>query len=148
MAKERQSLNLDLESLFPGEPLTIGNSTITIRPLGFEQIAILVKKLSGMGSILSEKGVTWDNYMKPENLFQIASVLLVNFPEVLEEASNINIDDLKGAPLEVIVQIVEKTISVNLKSKEALEKNFKSLTMNFLPQAPKKDQGKMEKKTK
>lgn len=145
MSKQRQSLNLDLDSLFPGEALTIGNSSIVIRPLGFEQIAILTKKLTGMGSILSGKGVTWENYNSPENLFHIGCVLLANFPDVLEEASNVSIDDLKKFPLELIVEIVEKVISVNLKSKESLEKNFKSLATNFLPK--KEDKKEPKKKS-
>jgi len=87
-----------------------------------------------MSSILSEKGVTWENYNTPKHLFSIGSILLENFPDVLEEASNIDIAELKTAPLEVIVQILEKVISVNMKSKDILEKNFKSLYSKFIPE--------------
>ena len=146
---ERQSLNLDLDSLFPGESLTIGKTVIVIKPLGFEHIANLTIKLEGMGDALVEKGVTWDNYNEPANIFKIAVVTLKNFPDVLEEASNIKIEDLKKAPIEVIVDIVEKIISVNLKSKESLEKNFKNLAEKFLPKEaktpPKNSQGKKKK---
>lgn len=144
----RQSLNLDLDSLFPGESLTIGNTSIIIRPLGFEQIATLTKKLEGIGTLLTEKGVTWENYTKPENMFKLANVVLTNFPEVLEEASNVNMEDLKKVPLEVIVSIVDKVISVNLKSKETLVKNFKSLTEKFIPPKTVKEQPEPKKKKK
>lgn len=123
----RQKLNLDLEALFPGETLTIGESVVDIRPLGILQLSIVVRKLKGFVGVLEGDGVTWDNYNLPENMLKIAIVLLEQFPDVLEEASNIDGDDLKGLPIEVIVQILDKVIEVNLKSKSTLEKNFKSL---------------------
>jgi len=130
---KRQSLTINLESLFPGSTLEIGNESIIIRPLTIEQLAILSKKVSGLGKILSEKNITWENYSSTENLVQIAVVLLQNVPDVLEEAANVDIASLNALPLEIIVQIIDKIISENLKSKESLEKNFKSLTEKFLP---------------
>ena len=130
---KRQSLTINLESLFPGSTLEIGNESIIIRPLTIEQLAILSKKVSGLGKILSEKNITWENYSSTENLIQIAVVLLQNVPDVLEEAANVDIASLNALPLEIIVQIIDKIISENLKSKESLEKNFKSLTEKFLP---------------
>ena len=138
-AHERQSLSLDLDALFPGQDLTFGNTTIVIRPLSIQQIATLSKQINGLGATLIKMGVHWENYNQPQNLAKIASVILANFPNVLEEASNIVIEDLQVLPLEAIVQIVETIIDVNLKSKEVLEKNFKSLTKKFIPEeAPKK----------
>lgn len=133
MTIKRQSLSVDLDSLFPGENFKIGDASIIIRPLSIEQIATISKKLKGLGSILSDSGVTWENYNTHENLFELAVVILNNFPDILEEASNVKIDDLKVLPIECIVQIVDKIIEVNLKSKDNLEKNFKSLTKKFRP---------------
>lgn len=127
MAKERQRLNLDLESLFPGDTLKVGDQTIDIRPLGLLQLATIARKLKGFGAVLAEDGVTWDNYNQPENLLKLAVILLEQFPEVLEEASNIALDDLQTLPLEIIIEILDKVLEVNMKSKEKLEGNFKSL---------------------
>jgi len=134
----RQSLSLDLDALFPGETLTIGNQSIIIRPLNIEQIAILSKKLKGIGTILGDIGVTWDNYNEHANLFKLAVTVIDNFPDILEEASNIAIKDLQALPIDLIVAIVDKILDVNLKSKDSLEKNFKSLTGKFRQDAPKK----------
>jgi CO dehydrogenase/acetyl-CoA synthase delta subunit len=128
---KKQKLNLDLEALFPGSALTIGNESIIIRPLNIEQLAILSKKVSGLGSILSEKNITIENFNTPENLFHLAVIALDNVPDVLEEAANVEMDSLKQLPIEVIAQIIEKIISENIKSKEVLEKNFKSLIEKF-----------------
>jgi len=145
---KRQSLSLDLDALFPGKDITFGKTTIVIRPLSIQQIAILSKQINGFGDTLAKLGVTWENYNQPQSLVKIASVILENFPNVLEEASNIAIEDLQVLPIEAVVQIIETIIDVNLKSKEALEKNFKSLTKKFTPEeeSPKKTPQKIKKK--
>jgi hypothetical protein len=131
MAKERTRLSLDLEALFPGDSLTIGDQTIDIRPLGILQLSVIARKLKGFGAVLGEEGVSWDNYNQPENLLKLAVILLEQFPEVLEEASNIALEDLQQLPIDVIVEILDKVIDVNMKSKEKLEGNFKSLAQKF-----------------
>jgi len=127
----RQRLNLDLDSLFPGDTITIGNQTVDIRPLGIKQLAIIARKMKGFTSVLSEENINWDNYNKPENLVKLATVLLEQFPEVLEEGSNIALEDLETLPIEIVVEILDKVIEVNMKSKEKLEGNFKSLAEKF-----------------
>jgi len=138
----RQSLSLDLDSLFPGTAITIGNQSIVIRPLNIEQLSVLSKKATGLGSILTEKGVTWENFNDPKHIFSIAIAILGNVPDILEEAANIKIEDLKKLPIELIVTIIEAIISENLKSKVEMEKNFKSLTKKFRPVQAEKDEKK------
>lgn len=132
--KKRQKLSIDFDNLFPGETLEIGNSSVMIQPLGLEQIAIISKRIKGIGNVLEKEGVTWENYAEKSSLFKIAVVILDSFPDVLEEASNIDITDLKCLPLECIVKIVNKVIEVNLKSRDDLVKNFKSLTEQLVQQ--------------
>jgi len=136
MAKERQKITIDLESLFPGDTLTIGDQVLDLRPLNIKQLAVVARKLKGFGGLLSEEGITWENYSNPENLLKMAVVLLEQFPEVLEEASNIDMDSLQELPIDVVVEILDKVIDVNLKSKEKLMGNFKSLTQKLNPTAP------------
>jgi hypothetical protein len=124
---DRQKISFELDDLFPGETVSIGKSIILIRPLNIEQIAVLSKKIKAIGSLLSKEGITWENYSEKTSLLKIAVVLLDSFPDVLEEASNIDINDLKKLPLNSIVLIVSKVIEVNLKSKDDLIKNFTSL---------------------
>lgn len=124
-------LNLDFESLFPGSTVEIGNNSIPIRPLGLFQLATLSKQAKGLGTILSDQGVTWDNYGTPDSLFKIAETLLTQAPDVLSEVTNIHIDDIKPLPLEVIVLLIDKVLEVNLEAKDNLSKNFKSLAEKF-----------------
>ena len=96
------------------------------------------RKLKGIGAVLKEEGVDFENYNQPENLLKLAVALLEHSPSVLEEASNIALEDLQELPIELIVAILDKVIEVNMKSKEALEGNFKRLAgrLNMTPPAP------------
>lgn len=141
----RQTLSVDLDTLFPGETFTVGNSSVVIRPLSILQIATISKQLKGMGKVLAKDGITWENYNTQENLIQIAMILLENFSDVLEEASNVNAADLQALPLEVIVDLVNTIMEVNLKSKDTLEKNFKSLIEKFTP-GPQEGEGNQPEK--
>lgn len=133
--KNRQKLKLDFESLFPGEFVEIGKQQVNIYPLGIEQFAIIARKLEGVFAAFKTDNITWENFKTPENLFKIAVVLLDKFPEVLEEASNIDIEDLKKLPIDIIVELLDKIIEVNISSVSKLEKNFKSLAekINKIP---------------
>jgi len=127
MAKERTRLTMDLESLFPGDTLKIGDQVIDIRPLGIKQLSITARKLKGLVKILADEGVTLDNYNEPGNLLTLTMIILEQAPEILEESSNIALEDLVQLPIEIIVEILSKVIDVNMQSKEKLEKNSKSL---------------------
>lgn len=130
---KRQSLSINLDELFPGETVEIGNQSILIRPLSFSQVAILSKKIKGLGRLLTSEGVTWENYNTPDSIFKIAIIIIDNFPDILEEASNVKIDDLRALPLELVAKIVDVIVVVNMKSKEALEKNLASLAEKLVP---------------
>lgn len=145
---QRQSLSVDLDELFPGGTVTIGTQSILIKPLGLEEIANLFKKVKGWKSILEELGITWENFNSSENIFKLSIMLIENSPDILEEAANLNIDDIKKLPFEVIVAIVSKVIEVNIKSKEDMEKNFKSLIKMLFPkteETPKKEKKPLKK---
>ena len=134
---KRQSLSIDLDELFPGDTITIGNQPILIRPLLFEQGTLLVKKIKGLLPIIEQEGITWENFNEYSNIFKLVYIAFENSPVILEEVLNIDIEDLKKLPIEIIVQLVDKAIEVNMKSKEGLEKNFKSLIRKFLAPATK-----------
>jgi len=127
MAKEKKRLKLDLESLFLGDSFTIGETNINISPFGIKQLATIARKLKAFGATLAEQGVTWDNYNTPENLLQLSILALEEFPDILEEATNVDIEDLQELPIDIIVELVDKVLEVNMKAKEKLEGNFKSL---------------------
>lgn len=148
MAKERQKIIIDLEALFPGDTLTVGDQVLDFRPLNVKQLAIVARKLKGFGGMLAEEGITWENYSNPENLLKMAVVLLEQFPDVLAEASNIDTDSLQELPIDIIVEILDKVIDVNLKSKEKLMGNFESLTQKLNPTQVAQTSSKSSKRSK
>ncbi len=139
MARERTRLSIDLETLFPGDTIKIGEQIVDIRPLGIKQLAIIARKLKGFTDAMKEDGITVDNYNQPENIIQIAITLLEQFPEVLEEGSNIAIEDLQLLPIDIVVEILTKVMEVNMKSKDKLLGNSKSLAgmFNLIPEKTK-----------
>jgi len=124
----RKRLDLDLDSILPGEEFTIGTSSVTIRPLGLLQYKLIVGKLKALLASLEADGVTKENFQQPEKLVIIAETLLIKCPEVLEEVSDIYVDDLNLLPIDVLVALVSKCLEVNLRSKDEFIKNFGSLT--------------------
>lgn len=128
MAKrERTRVQIDLDELLPGDTVKIGSQDVLIRPLGLLQYKMVVSKMKALIKELSELGVTTENYKDPQQLLIIAETLLTKFPEVLEEVSNIAMEDLEGFPIEVIVSIIDKCLDVNMKAKESLLGNWTSL---------------------
>jgi len=134
--KERQRLKVDLLELFPGDTLKIGEQTLMIRPLGAGQIATIIKKFKALTESLKKDDVTWENYNEPESLLKIATKIIDDFPEILEESSNIASEDLQELPIEVIVQILDKVIEVNMAAKDSLVGNFTSLMGRFTKMIP------------
>lgn len=127
MATERIRLTMDLDALLPGEEFRIGTQSITIRPLSVSQYRLIFGKIKSLMDYLKEKGIDGTNYQKQENFLVVAEVILEKFPELLEEISNIAVEDLQQLPIDIIVPLIGACLDVNLKSKESLLGNFKSL---------------------
>ena len=136
---EKQSLNVDFNELLPGEAMSIGNQSVMIRPLGFLKLTGLIKQVKGLIKIFEEQEITWDNFQSPEKFVALAEIIMVNAPEILSEASNIELADLVQLPLDIILHIMDKVVEVNMKSKDALVGNFKSLVERLGLQLEEKD---------
>jgi hypothetical protein len=125
---ERQRLQFDFDELFPGKSVTIGDSSVIIRPLGIKSISSIITQLNAFVDELSKVGITFDNYQENTNLLKVATLLITKFPDILEEACNIHREDLERLPIEYIVSIIDTVVSVNIESRDTLVKNFASLT--------------------
>ena len=130
-SSERQRLDLDLDSLFPGEEYTIGKNKIKIRPFGADQLSDILKKLEELGGIITSAGITWDNLQSPDKFLKLTIIIFDHFPELIEEATNVHVDDIKKLPLEIIMELLDRIFAVNLASKDNFAKNWQSLTKSF-----------------
>lgn len=140
----RIKLTSELDSLLPGEDFVIGDQTITIKPLSLSQVKLIVGRVNALVSECTTQGITLSNIENPEKFVQVAELIITKFPDILEELSNIDGDDLQRLPVEIVVALLDKCIDVNLKSKESLLGNFKSLAtkMNQLGINKEKDKAK------
>ena len=125
---EIKRLGFDLSSLFPSETFKVTDEcSVEIFPLSFSKFARVSKKLKDFVSSLTEKGITKANFSEPGNFLEIASTVITEFPELLEETSGISREDLQEFPIDKIVALLEVIVSVNIKSKDKLLKNWQSL---------------------
>ena len=127
--KERVRLNIDIDALLPGDNFQIGNQTILIRPLSIIQYKFILSKIKGLFEYTKELGITSENYRDNDKFIMIAEIIVEKFPELLEEVSNIAAEDLQQLPIEIIISLIDKCLDVNLKSKESLVGNFRSLAL-------------------
>lgn len=121
----------ELDTLFPGEVINIGKISVTIKPLTFKQIALLLKKSKTLVSNFDKVGITKDNFSEGQNILIIVSDIMEQAPSILEDVLGISESDLQKLPLDVIVSLATTAIEVNLKSKDTLIKNFKGLVEKF-----------------
>lgn len=139
-----RKLGINFDSLLPGKTVTIGNEAIDIKPLSIVTIASVVRQVKALGGLFSEEGVTWENYNTPQSLFSIVTIIMDATPSLMEELTDIDINDIKQLPLEAVVTLFTAVIDVNIQSKEALEKNFESLAgkLGMTPQQENPSQNK------
>jgi hypothetical protein len=138
----RIKLTSDLDALLPGEDFTIGEQTIVIKPLSLSQVKLIIGRVNALVQDCTEKGITLTNIDNPEKFVQVAELIITKFPDILEELSNIDGADLQKLPIEITIALLDKCIDVNLKSKESLMGNFKSLAQKMGQLGISKEKGK------
>jgi hypothetical protein len=138
---EKISFDVDWDALFPGKPFTVGNKTHNITPLNIEGIARISKKIKVILPIVQAEGITWGNINDVEMIVKLIPILMDNTPEIVSEATKIELESLIKFPPSYLLEIVTIAVQVNLESKEALEKNFESLVKIFQSLPEMKTQG-------
>lgn len=128
---DKISFDVDWDALFPGKPFTVANKTHNVTPLNIEGIAKISRKVKVILPLLKQEGIGWDNIGNPEMIVKLVPILMDNTPDIVSEATGIDIESLVKFPPAYLLEIVTIAIEVNLESKEALEKNFESLVKTF-----------------
>lgn len=117
----------DWAELLPGRELRLGKTSLTIKPLGLEDLAEVIKQIRAVWGMFQEKGITPKNYRKPDNMETIAITIINEVPGLLESLTKLSIEDIKRLPLAPVVTMLNLAIDVNLESQEGLEKNLGDL---------------------
>lgn len=128
---ERTRLTIDFGALLPGDEFQIGTQSVTIKPLSISQYKLVIGKISALVKMASMQGITLENFRESDKFIELAELVVDQFPVLLEEVSNIAAEDLQKLPIEIIVALIDKCLDVNLKAKESLLGNFKSLAAKF-----------------
>lgn len=117
----------DWDDLLQGDTITLGKTTVVISPLGIAQLKNMSLKVKALMEALAEKGVNSSNFDAPENMANTFTTLVDRVPELMEEATGVNRDDIGRLPLAKGVELLRKVIEVNVKSQETLVKNLQAL---------------------
>lgn len=138
----------DFSLLLPGKVITIGKSQVPIKPLGIADLKFIFQRLASIWAVLSDKGITTANYNQEDNLFTLVEVIMDKAPDVLADASGIEVGDLQRLPLVVNVKILTEVLKINIESQEGLEKNLNELAgmiqelrVGAVGETPSTDQG-------
>jgi hypothetical protein len=117
----------DWEILLPGKVITLGKTQIEIKPLGFEKLASILRRITEFVPKFVMQGITLDNYTEQGNLVKLTQLLMTDLPDILAEVCDLDKEDLLRLPLAPVVEILKTVIEVNVESQENLEKNLLGL---------------------
>lgn len=134
---KKLKFDMDWDSLFPGKPFKVQNMTHYVRPLTISGIASMTKKIKNVLPVMKENGIDLQNLetLEEKNLaefvIKIVPILMEIAPEIVSDATGIEVDSLMNFPPQYLIELVTVAVEANLESKESLEKNFKSLAGIF-----------------
>lgn len=124
----------DWGDLLPGYPVTLGKTTIVIKPLGIADLKDVSTKIQAiMGGDIDSIDI--DSEAGINALF---NRFIEHAPEVLEMATGVHRDDIKRLPIGKGVELVKAAIEANLNSGKSLRKNFLALGAMLKGTAPTK----------
>ena len=128
LKKEKRKLtDEDWDLLLPGEEVKLGATRIDLKPLGFQEFVLTVRRLGQVRDVLAKEGLTLENFNEPENLLKLVVVVMDEVPELLSDILDVDKADLQRVPVTTMVEVARKVIEINVKSQEGLLKNLTAL---------------------
>jgi hypothetical protein len=118
----------DFALLLPSKVITVGESKITVYPLGLKAMKEMVDRLADIIADITSAGITFKNYTEPDKLVELVRLVMDTSPTLLADMSGIAMEDLERLLLATNVEIFTQVLQLNIESQEGLEKNLKSLT--------------------
>lgn len=115
----------DWSTLFPSEIFKIGNKTIEIKPLGLEDLSLLLKDLKLAVTALDEAGINLENYS--DRFIELAEIVTREAPAILVRITELSIKDIRRLPATIAVKILIACFRVNIDSQSDLLKNLQTL---------------------
>jgi len=117
----------DWELLLPSKSVTLGGTVVDIKPLGLEEFVKAVTRITTIREDFAQAGVTLENFNTGEGLTKFATILIEKLPDVLSDATKLEVNDLKRLPLASAVCLLDAVLEANIESQDGLLKNFEAL---------------------
>ena len=115
----------DWNILFPSKIVKVGTQSVNIKALGLDKLAELIGSLEFLIRECKDKGINLGNYQS--HYTDLASIILLESPEILALLTEIDADDIKKLPISVAVELLKTSLDVNLESQDELSKNLYAL---------------------
>ena len=115
----------DFEVLFPAKLYELGKKSLTLRPLGIEDLSIVTKQLEVVWKELKDTGVTKVNWK--DHIQVITTTIIENVPEVLEIASGVGKESIKRLPPKEAISLMVACVEINIEHNTGMEKNLLAL---------------------
>jgi hypothetical protein len=135
MSTDKIKLNAsDWDEIFSTETYKIGKTSIQLRPLGMEDLAIVAQIISQVREEIIAKWPANTKNKKTSDIIAevmpaIISIIQIEIPEALERLSNIEKEDIIKLPASIAMDLAIKCLDINLGSMESLSKNFMALVI-------------------
>jgi hypothetical protein len=111
--------------LFSGESFKIGNKTIEIKPLGLEELSLLLRDMRTSVAALDEAGINLENYS--DRFIELAEIITREAPDILVRLTGLGLKDVQRLPATIAVKILITCFRVNIDSQSDLSKNLNTL---------------------
>jgi len=123
-----RKLNTKIEDLFKSDTFEIGGDKIVIRPFSLEQWIKVIQRINESLDKFTSADINFENYKEYSKLLKLVTIIVSDFPDLLEDATGIVREDLVALPTEILIGLLTKVIEVQMASKDVFLKNWNCLT--------------------
>jgi hypothetical protein len=128
--KEKSILNdEDWEILLPGKEITLGRTTITLRPLTLASFSTLTSKtVYILNKIRDTKANSlMEEFKTPSGFSRIVGIIVKEAPEIVTALTGIPIVDVVRLPITKNIELMAEAWEINIQDQDTLAKNLRSV---------------------
>jgi len=129
MTKKETSIltDEDWEILLPSKQITLGKSSITMKPLGIEKFSLLTSKVTYAVNKIKKFGFSQKDMADPKKFDRVVATIVKEAPEIITLISGIPAVDVIRLPLAKNIELAAVAWELNMSDQETLAKNLTSV---------------------
>lgn len=130
MAKKEEKSILndeDWEILLPSKNITLGKTTVPIKPLNIEDFSTLTSKTIYAFTKVKELGDIREVFRTPTGFKKIVEIIVREAPGIISLLTGIPVVDVKRLPITKNLELMNTAWEVNTEDQETLAKNLEGV---------------------